>query len=225
MSRDVEDLKGAEDRGDAQLHRPFGPVVVLTAEELAVLEEAHTRGLVTLPELAESQGAHPDQVATPAGASDRSSPGRVRQQAPSSSADVAAGLAQARWSLIARGLLTVDGRLPEDTDLGQFLQTLLDVEADGDFGPMTAEAVREVQQAAELEPTGVVDGPTWRAIEVEAVEAGHVPGPPGLAAQREREAIEQAAREAEEQERREAEEQAERERAAEFQASLADAAR
>ncbi len=105
-----------------------------------------------------------------------------------------------------------------------FLQTLLGIEADGDFGPKTAEAVREVQEAAELEPTGVVDGPTWRAIEVEAVEAGHAPGPPGLAAQREREAIEEAERKAEEQARREAEE-AERERAAAFRASLANASR
>ncbi|QFG67413.1 hypothetical protein FY030_00565 [Ornithinimicrobium pratense] len=106
-----------------------------------------------------------------------------------------------------------------------FLQTLLGVEADGDFGPLTAETVREVQQAAELEATGVVDGPTWRAVEAAAVEAGHVPGPPGLAAQREREETEQVDREAEEQVDREAEEQAERERAAEFEASLANAGR
>jgi peptidoglycan hydrolase-like protein with peptidoglycan-binding domain len=85
-----------------------------------------------------------------------------------------------------------------------FLQTLLGIEADGDFGPLTAEAVREVQLAADLEPTGVVDGPTWRAIEVAAIEAGHVPGPPGLAAQREQEAVEQAEREAAEQAEREA---------------------
>lgn len=101
-----------------------------------------------------------------------------------------------------------------------FLQTLLDVEADGDFGPLTAEAVRAVQLAADLEPTGVVDGHTWQAIEAAAIEAGHAPGPPGLAAQREREAEEQAEREAEEQAQREAEEQAER-----FRASIADAAR
>lgn len=102
------------------------------------------------------------------------------------------------------------------------LQTLLDVEADGDFGPLTAEAVRAVQEAADLEPTGVVDGPTWRAVEAVAIEEGHVPGPPGLAAQREREAEEQAEREAAE---REAEEQAEREAAEQFLASIADASR
>ena len=103
------------------------------------------------------------------------------------------------------------------------LQTLLDIEVDGDFGPATAEAVREAQVAAELEPTGVVDGPTWRAIETSAIEAGHAPGPPGLAAQREREAEEEQ-EEREERAEREAEEQAERE-AEEFRASLASAAR
>ena len=108
------------------------------------------------------------------------------------------------------------------------LQTLLDVEADGDFGPLTSEAVREVQLGAELEPTGIVDGPTWRAVEAVAIEAGHVPGPPGLAAQREREAIEQAELEAELDAERAAIEQAEREAeelAAAFRASLEDAAR
>lgn len=108
------------------------------------------------------------------------------------------------------------------------LQTLLDVEADGAFGPLTSEAVREVQLGAELEPTGIVDGPTWRAIEAAAIEAGHLPGPPGLAAQREREAIEQAELEAELDAERAAIEQAEREAeelAAAFRASLEDAAR
>ncbi|MGD8149997.1 peptidoglycan-binding domain-containing protein [Ornithinimicrobium sp. Y1694] len=56
------------------------------------------------------------------------------------------------------------------------LQRLLGVEADGDFGPMTQQAVMAVQSAAELEPNGVVDGPTWVAIEAEAIEEGRVDG-------------------------------------------------
>ena len=97
-----------------------------------------------------------------------------------------------------------------------FLQELLDVEADGDFGPLTAEAVLEVQLAAELEPTGVVDGPTWLAIEEAAIEAGRLAGPPGLAAQREREAQEAAA---------EAEAEREAQEREAFQRAVADAAR
>lgn len=79
------------------------------------------------------------------------------------------------------------------------LQQLLDVEVDGDYGPLTADAVREVQKAAGLEPTGAVDGPTWAAVEAAAVEAELVPGPPGLAAQRAREKAEAKQKAAEEQ--------------------------
>jgi peptidoglycan hydrolase-like protein with peptidoglycan-binding domain len=45
------------------------------------------------------------------------------------------------------------------------LQQQLDLEADGKFGPVTEEAVRQVQADAGLEPTGVVDGPTWAAAD------------------------------------------------------------
>lgn len=78
-----------------------------------------------------------------------------------------------------------DGTLrPEGDHAGgavALLQRLLDLEADGSFGPKTAEAVREVQQAAGLEVTGVVDGPTWAAVEQAALDAGTVEGAPGAA--------------------------------------------
>ncbi|WP_153395985.1 peptidoglycan-binding domain-containing protein [Ornithinicoccus halotolerans] len=45
------------------------------------------------------------------------------------------------------------------------LQRVLGVEADGIFGPITEQAVREVQQEADLETTGVVDPDTWIAME------------------------------------------------------------
>lgn len=67
------------------------------------------------------------------------------------------------------------------------LQELLGVEADGSFGPLTAEAVRAVQEDADLEPTGEVDGPTWVAVEAAAIEAERVSAAPGLEAQRIRE--------------------------------------
>lgn len=73
------------------------------------------------------------------------------------------------------------------------LQVLLGVDADGDFGPQTEEAVKAAQEEAGLEPTGVVDGPTWAAIETAAIEADRIEGAPGLQAQREREKAEQAA--------------------------------
>ena len=113
-----------------------------------------------------------------------------------------------------------DGTLPYAGGAVTVLQQLLDVEVDGDFGPQTAAAVREVQEAAGLEPTGVVDGPTWVAVEAAAIEAEILPGPPGLAAQREREAAE-AQRVAEEQA---AAKQAAADAAA-FEASLANADR
>ncbi|MFB9731983.1 peptidoglycan-binding domain-containing protein [Ornithinimicrobium kibberense] len=92
-----------------------------------------------------------------------------------------------------------DGTLrPEGDHAGgavALLQGLLDLETDGSFGPMTAEAVRQVQQAAGLEVTGVVDGPTWVAVEQVALEAGTVEGAPGAAAARERREAERAAEE------------------------------
>lgn len=45
------------------------------------------------------------------------------------------------------------------------LQAQLGVEADGRFGPVTQQAVRDAQAEAGLEPTGVVDGPTWAATD------------------------------------------------------------
>ncbi|ANS79118.1 N-acetylmuramoyl-L-alanine amidase, major autolysin [Serinicoccus hydrothermalis] len=77
------------------------------------------------------------------------------------------------------------------------LQELVGVEADGSYGPITAKAVAEVQEAAGLEPTGAVDGPTWVAVEEVAIDEERVAGPPGLEAQRAREA---KAREREEKE-------------------------
>ncbi len=56
------------------------------------------------------------------------------------------------------------------------LQAQLDVEADGIFGPITQQAVRDVQTEAGLEPTGVVDGPTWAAT-----DSGIAGTPPALA--------------------------------------------
>lgn len=76
------------------------------------------------------------------------------------------------------------------------LQTLLGVDADGSFGPLTEEAVKAVQEAAELEPTGVVDGLTWAAVEEVAVEEGRIEGSPGAEAAKEA-AKEKAAKKAE----------------------------
>ena len=92
------------------------------------------------------------------------------------------------------------------------LQELLGVEADGSYGPLTAQAVREVQEKAGLEPTGEVDGPTWVAVEATAIEAERVAGAPGLEAQRAREKA-AADKERKEREQREQQErEAERER-------------
>jgi peptidoglycan hydrolase-like protein with peptidoglycan-binding domain len=45
------------------------------------------------------------------------------------------------------------------------LQAQLGVDADGKFGPVTAGAVQAAQREADLEQTGVVDGPTWAAVD------------------------------------------------------------
>lgn len=71
----------------------LGPALVLTEEELAVLEQAHLRSLIDAED-----GAPSD-----------------------------AGAGEARRSLVGRGLLTPHGTLPDDTDLGLLLQTMLDV--------------------------------------------------------------------------------------------------
>lgn len=51
------------------------------------------------------------------------------------------------------------------------LQAQLEVETDGIFGPITAEAVAAGQVEAGLSPTGEVDGETWAALDV------GIPGP------------------------------------------------
>lgn len=95
----VEDAE-TPDPEDAQGRVDPGPTLVLTAQELTVLERAHAAGLGT--------------DGTPSG-EDQDEDGPPEQ------------VAQARWSLTARGLLTLDGALPEDTDLGLLVQTILDV--------------------------------------------------------------------------------------------------
>jgi peptidoglycan hydrolase-like protein with peptidoglycan-binding domain len=44
-------------------------------------------------------------------------------------------------------------------------QELLGVTADGVFGPQSEQAVRKAQQRAGLATTGVIDGPTWAALD------------------------------------------------------------
>lgn len=91
---------------------------------------------------------------------------------------------------------SAEGKSPYAGGAVTMVQTLLQVDADGVFGPMTAAAVAAVQEKAGLEVTGVVDGPTWAAIESWAIEEEVLPGAPGLAAQRERERAEREAQEA-----------------------------
>ncbi|MGD8200555.1 peptidoglycan-binding domain-containing protein [Ornithinimicrobium sp. W1679] len=91
---------------------------------------------------------------------------------------------------------TVEEGEPEPEYAGgavALLQRLLDLEDDGSFGPLTEEAVREVQKKAELEVTGVVDGPTWAAVEKAALKAGTVDGAPGAEEARERREAKKAA--------------------------------
>lgn len=94
----------------------------------------------------------------------------------------AAAIAEDRGSPYAGGAVTL-------------LQGLLGVKADGSFGPKTQAAVQEVQESAKLEPTGLVDGPTWAAIEGLAIEQGRAAGAPGAEAARE--AAEKAEKKAE----------------------------
>jgi len=54
------------------------------------------------------------------------------------------------------------------------VQELVDVEPDGAFGPQTERAVRTAQSEAGLEPTGVVDGPTWAALDPGRVKVAAV---------------------------------------------------
>ncbi|MGB3185310.1 MAG: peptidoglycan-binding domain-containing protein [Ornithinimicrobium sp.] len=57
----------------------------------------------------------------------------------------------------------------EEGDRGplvEIVQEMVDAETDGIFGPKTADAVRTAQTEAGVEPTGVVDGPTWDALDV-----------------------------------------------------------
>lgn len=99
-----------------------GPALVLTAHELTVLEEAHVRGLASRGHAARTldpEDAGSDGVGVhDAGPHDVGVHDADPQEA---------GQAQARRSLLARGLLSPVGLLPEGTDLGLLLETLLDV--------------------------------------------------------------------------------------------------
>jgi len=44
------------------------------------------------------------------------------------------------------------------------IQTLVDADPDGDFGPLTASAVKKWQKAHDLDTTGAVDAATWDAL-------------------------------------------------------------
>ena len=109
------------------------------------------------------------------------------------------------------------------------LQSLLGVDDDGTFGPKTEAAVKDLQDGAEIEPTGVVDGPTWVALEKEALEEGRVPEGPGAAVAHERERVKEAkakkAAEAKKKAEKKAEEKARRAelRAERHTAAVADA--
>lgn len=48
----------------------------------------------------------------------------------------------------------------------EIAQEMVGADPDGVFGPMTAEAVRAAQTEAGIEATGVVDGPTWAALDL-----------------------------------------------------------
>ncbi|GGK56360.1 peptidoglycan-binding protein [Ornithinimicrobium pekingense] len=116
---------------------------------------------------------------------------------------------------------TVEGRSDSPYMGGAvtLLQQLLGVDDDGSFGPGTEAAVIEVQKAAELEPTGVVDGPTWAAVEAQALEAGRVDGAPGATATAEKKAAEKKAAEKKAAEKKAAEKKAAEKKAAEKKAA------
>ena len=109
---------GREREVDGQDGGPVcrGPALVLTAEELAVLEAAHHRSLTALT------GEPVSEVGVPGAEPDRPT-GQIDGPGPPGEA----GLVQARCSLVARGLLSPAGQLEPDTDLGLLLQALLDV--------------------------------------------------------------------------------------------------
>lgn len=121
---EVREGAGDEDE-DAGGRRLPGPALVLTAAELTLLEAAHVRGLATHAPETHLAGEETigDTVLAGGGATDAGEP----DDGPTGRGPTAGALGQARWSLVARGLLSSDGRLPEDTDLGLLLQTLLDV--------------------------------------------------------------------------------------------------
>lgn len=53
----------------------------------------------------------------------------------------------------------------DDGPAVELLQTQFDLEADGEFGPKTEQAVKDAQLSEGLPPTGVVDGATWQATD------------------------------------------------------------
>lgn len=65
----------------------------------------------------------------------------------------------------ARGTL----RRGMKNDLVKEMQTILGIEADGDFGPDTEAAVREFQRQHQLVPDGIVGPKTWKVLDSVAV--------------------------------------------------------
>lgn len=165
------DEKETAGQGDPVHRSVTGPALVLTAAELTVLEQAHVVGLTTPtedldrePDKAESQ-PEPEPQPEPRQEAKPEPKPQPRQEAKPEpdhgEARPPADLAQARWSLVARGLLLPEGRLPEGTELGLLLQTLLDVRLAADamvvVERLTGEGRRDLRLLHLVPQGGVVE--------------------------------------------------------------------
>lgn len=59
----------------------------------------------------------------------------------------------------------IEVEVGDDGPVVEIVQEMVGADPDGVFGPMTADAVRSAQAEAGVEATGVVDGPTWAALD------------------------------------------------------------
>ncbi|WP_141783766.1 peptidoglycan-binding domain-containing protein [Ornithinicoccus hortensis] len=175
--QDGEDASG-ETEEPVGAHDPAGPTVGTTPDYMQTVFTPYLDTELAIGDTGEgvellqkALGTEPDGVFGPQTAE------ALREYAAERPGLRAAGSAQEQttdtltWLMLEQDMYptlpvrSTELTLGDDGPAVMLLQNQFDLEADGQFGPMTEQAVKDAQLEAGLAPTGVVDGATWQAVD------------------------------------------------------------